>query len=188
MLESGYFSNSSDTSADLSVNRRRRSDTLDFENSKQKLDQYSRYIMDQKTNFWDEIIPLMVKYEVDFNIEVTIYSDPIEAIVAPIESLFVSQLNNPFSQDLSSDRERRSIESEKSLESSSVLAPSLISPNASNVLEIRNITHITHEKTSYHSSSTISTHRISYETICICILIAIAAAVYGHFRHSVNSN
>ena len=188
LLESGYFSDSNETSIDLPVNRQRRSNTLEFENSEQKLIQYSRYIMAQKSNFWDEIIPLMAKYEIDFNIEVTIYSDPIEGMDAPTESLYASQLDNPFSQGLPSERERRSIDSDEPLESSDILVPSLISPNSTNVFEIRNVTHITHEKTLYHSSSTVSTHRISYETICICIFIAIVVAVLGRLRHSTNAN
>lgn len=148
-----------------------------------RYENYENYLSTQRDEFWDQVIPIMVQFELDFNIEITIYNDPIQGIFTPYQSLNVGQKRNPYPV---LNRTRRSDGTELSELPNPDTESDLESPtypNFTSFIEIRNITRKFHEKTSFTTSKQ-SAYHIPYKAICLCILVVIAIFAFSRCRHN----
>lgn len=168
LIASDFASNITDINDDTEAihSRRRRyagdidTDTYGPLADRAYFSQYVDHISNQRNHFWAEIMPILVKYEVDFSVEISVTNSPIFGLNIPTETLNIVQVEEP-----SNNRSRRSIDIE-----------SMEPKNHS--IEIRNITRFTHEKTSYSS-----TYHIDYRAICFCLFALLFLIVICRFRH-----
>lgn len=187
LLSSGYFS-------DIPLNqtgtsRKRRAIDSDTEATVTETDLvepeilnpdyigYDDYLSSQRDQLWDQIIPIMVAYELDFNIQVTVSNEPITGIYTPIQTLQVTQLRNPYPIR---SRHRRSDQSGR------VETNPMTARNSTSYIEIRNITRNSYEKTSISSVSHLSYH-FNYQAICSCFVVIIVIFAIYRYRHNVSS-
>lgn len=182
LVSTGYFSDNSLNTTEATANRKRRStsnDPIIPDITVPDNVRYATYLSIQRDQFWSDVIPIMVVYELDFNIQVTISNEPIRDIFTPNETLQVNQLRNPFPV---SHRARRSDNMDNDLS-----AVHNMNPNATSFIEIRNITRQSFEKTSFSTTSQ-TTHHVGFQALCICFLVVTAIIAINRFRHSGTSN
>lgn len=182
LLAAGYFNTNQLNHTEGPSKRERRSNELELDADPVEPEilnpdyiGYDDYLSEQRDRFWNDVIPIMVAYELDFNIEITVSNEPIMGIYTPVQTLNVNQLRNPYPIR---SKHRRSTDSDPTELGTA--------PNATSFIEIRNITRKTYEKTSF-SNTTYTTHHINYQALCFCLAIIIVALVLYRHRHNATS-
>ena len=187
LFDSDMFTHSYDhvdqtvqNSTEPTFSRQRRSDPGPSET---EFFQYAQYVSVQQTSFWNEINPIISKYQVDFNILVSIQTDPVDGGDITPQTLYAVQTSPP-NFDIK-NRKRRSAETKPSSEPESDPSEISVETFDPSITEVRNITHIFHKETT-HTVSFESTYQVSFRTVLYCVAIVVLLIVFYCFRHTFN--
>ena len=168
------------------ASRKRRSD-IDTETETSDLEEeffrYAQHVSIRQTAFWDEISPIISKYQIDFSILISIQTDPINGGEISPQTLFAVQ-TDPL--NTMKNRTRRDVDTQVDNDYSKELLKDSPKPFNQSVTEIRNITQIFHKETT-RTFSFESTYRISFKTLCLCFIVIMFLVTFCYFRHNRHS-